>query len=312
MKKLMSVFLALAVCMGMDTGRIINFPIKWDAEKNTFIIGTKEENTQKNVTVSTAQELFDAIEPNTIITIKSGIYDLSLINSTVSKYVTARSTAAALMVTGVDGLILQAESGAEVEFVTPDLFSEVMKFSYCNGITLSGIKAGHSITGAYQCDAGVVWFDNSSDITIDNCLFYGCGSIGIRLWDCVYAQISDTTVTDCSLRAVDIAQSEHIVFTGCSFIDNRAYGCIIYGSNSIAEFTDCEISGNKSLEWSCVEFTGKVLFERCVFLDNALIDGSNPMFAGSEITLRDCEIENSNFSAYWNYGVIDLGGNVLN
>jgi len=294
-----------------DIGRTLDFSVEWDDENNTFIIDTEKENTWKYVTVSTPQELFDAIEPDTTVTIKSGVYDLSTITETVSQYVTAGSATAALMVVSVDGLIMQAESGAEVELVTPDLFSEVLKFSDCSGITLSGIKAGHSVTDKYQCDAGVVWFENSANITIDNCLFYGCGSIGIRLWNCICAQVSDTTVTDCSLRAVDILRSEHIVFSGCSFVDNRAYGCVILGNDSFAEFIGCEISGNKSLEWSCVEFTGEVLFERCVFLNNALIGGSEPVFAGNEITLHDCEIEKNNFSEYWNYGVIDLGGNLL-
>ena len=293
-----------------DIGRIFDFTVEWDGENNTFIVNTETGNTWKYVTVSTPQELFDAIAPETTITIKAGVYDLSAVTETVSQYVTAGSRTAALMVVSVDGLILQAESGADVELVTPDLFSEVMEFSYCSNITLSGIKAGHSVTEKYQCDAGVVRFNDSANIMIDNCMFYGCGSIGIRLWGCIYAQISDTTITDCSLRAVDISRSDHIVFTGCSFIDNRAYGCVIFGNDSFAEFIDCKISGNKSLEWSCVEFTGDVLFERCVFLNNALIGGSEPLFAGSKITLRDCEIEKNNFSAYWNYGVIDLGGNL--
>ena len=290
-----------------DISRTFDFSVEWDDENNTFIIDTEKGSTWKNVTVSTPQELFDAIEPETTITIKSGVYDLSTITETVSQYITAGSETAALMVENLDGLILKADSGADVELVTPDLFSEIMKFSNCHDITLSGIKAGHSVTDKYQCDAGVVWFENSAGITIDSCLFYGCGSIGIRLWNCAYEQISDTTVTDCSLRAIDILRSEYIVFTECRFIDNRAYGCVIFGNDSFAEFIGCEISGNKSLEWSCVEFTGEALFESCVFLNNALIGGSEPVFAGSEITLLDCEIEINNFSEYWNYGVVDLG-----
>ena len=294
-----------------DIGRLFDFSIEWDGENNTFVIDTDKGYAWNNVTIATPQELFDAIAPDTTITIKAGVYDLSTVTETANQYVTAGSGTAALWLVRVDGLTLQAESGANVEFVTPDLFSEVIKFTNCNGITLSGIKAGHSVTDEYQCDAGVVWFENSAEITIDNCLLYGCGSIGISLWDCIYAQISDTTVTDCSLRAVDLSRSNNIVFTECSFVDNRAYGCVIFGNDSSAEFVDCDISGNRSLKWSCVEFGGEVLFDRCIFRNNALVDGSETVFAGSEITLRDCEIEKNNFSAYWDGGVIDLGGNLL-
>ena len=90
--------------------------------------------------------------------------------------------------------------------------------------------------------------------------------------------------------------------------DNRAYGCVIYGYDSQASFIDCEISGNKSLLWSLVELD-EVLFESCVFRDNALIEGSEPVFKGAGIRLRDCVVEKNNFSDYWDGDIIDLSGN---
>ncbi|MCL2121555.1 MAG: right-handed parallel beta-helix repeat-containing protein [Clostridiales bacterium] len=265
----------------------------------------------RNISVSTPQELIDAIAPDTCITIQAGVYDLSTVTTSGSHYANAGNQEEALLVSGVNGLTLQAESGATVELVTPDRFSEVMKFMDCNDVTLSGIRAGHTVTGEYECDAGVVWFEQSTNITMDNCLFYGCGAIGIRLWNCTSARISDTTVTDCSLRAVDLWRGDDIIFTGCDFTDNRAYGCVIYGNGASIKFSDCRISGNKSLLWSVIEFEGELLFERCSFRDNALIEGSEPVFIGSGISLRDCDVEKNNFSGYWNNGLIDLGGNLL-
>ena len=264
----------------------------------------------KNVTVSTPQELVDAIAPYTCITIKSGVYDLSTVARTKSYYASVGGSIP-VSVSGVDGLTLQAESGADVELVTPDMFAEVLRFAYCSDITLKGIKAGHTVTGEYECDAGVVLFNETTNILIEDCLFYGCGSIGIDLTSCSSALISDTTVTDCSLRAVDLWLSNDIVFSHCKFIDNRAYGCVIYGNHAQAAFIDCEISGNKRLLWSLVDLDGETLFERCVFRDNGLIEGSEPVFKGSGISLRDCEIEQNNFNEYWDDDVIDLGGNLF-
>ena len=278
---------------------------------------TDYELTANSVTVSTPQELADAIAPFTCITLNAGVYDLSTVVETANSYANAGSGKAGLIVSNIEGLTLQAASGANVELVTPDRFAEVLMFSFCNGIKLSGIEAGHTVTGEYECDAGVVFLDNSANIVIKDSLFYGCGAIGITFDNCVSAQIIDTTVTDCSLRAVDLRNSNEINFTGCSFIDNRAYGCVIFGYDSSAEFLDCMISGNKSLEWSTVEFMddNDVLFERCVFQDNALLEnaleGETPVFLGQGIRLRGCRIEKSNFSEYWSDGVTDLGGNKL-
>ena len=286
----------------------------------------------KYVIVSTAQELADAIAPGRCITLKEGVYDLSTVTETASPYVEAGSDLgyygymrkAALLVSGVEGLTLQAAPGAKVEIVTPDMHSEVLMFRQCVDITVSGIEAGHTVTGEYECDAGVVFLEQSADITIIDCLFYGCGSVGIWLRDCDFVQVVDTTVTDCSLRAVDLSNSYDITFAGCRFVDNRAYGGIIYGSSSTAVFSHCEISGNKLLSWSLVEFNMEhvdgVLFEHCMIRDNSLTEESAQeqskgwdkwLFKGQGISLRDCEIEKSNFSDYWGSGVVDLGGNTL-
>ena len=151
--------------------------------------------------------------------------------------------------------------------------------------------------------------DQSANITIKECLLYGSGAIGITIRNCVSVQITDTTVTDCSLRAVDLWSSNDVTFTRCKFNDNRAYGCVIYGHHSAAEFSDCEITGNKSLEWCAVEIDDDILFERCVFRDNAHVEGLASVFKGYGIRLRDCAIEKAGFSGYFDDGVIDLGGN---
>jgi len=274
----------------------------------------------KNVTVSTPQELADAIAPNTCITLNAGVYDMSTVTSTDNRYVvimerTAEfifSTSPDMIVQSTEGLTLQAAPGAKVEIVTPNRFSEVLMFDLCNGVKLSGIEAGHSVTGEYECDASVIVFNQSANIVIEDCLFYGSGSIGITLRNCVSAWISNTTVTDCSLYAVDIWGSKDITYSNCKFIDNRAYSCAIWGYNSSASFFDCAISGNKNLEWGVVECDDDVLFEHCVFKDNGLPTSPEPVFKGKGIRLRNCEIEKAGFSDYWeDSAVIDLGGNKL-
>jgi hypothetical protein len=56
-----------------------------------------------------------------------------------------------------------------------------------------------------------------------------------------------------------------------------------------------------------------VLFDRCKFTGNALVDefwGSG-VVEGDIIKLRDCEIEKGNFRAHWLGNIFDLGGNEL-
>ena len=186
---------------------------------------------------------------------------------------------------------------------------------YPEGFVERVIKAGHTVTGKYECDAGVLNFKDSYNILVENCLLYGSGTIGIGLRGCASALITNTTVTDCSRLAVEVSRSYGITFDKCKFIDNRAYDGVIAGSESSAEFFDCMVTGNKSIEFGGVVAFSNALFERCVFRDNAQIKesvgGPGPVLSGANLRLRDCSIEKGNFSDYWYDGVIDLGGNKL-
>ena len=297
--------------------------VGWDDENSSVLINTPRGTAPKpgyrdaplfqtkNATVATPQELADAIAPGMCITLKPGTYDMSTVAGSDNPYVIVRNGMAALTINDVEGLTLRAEPGSNVEIVTPDKFSEVLMFTFCNGVKLSGINAGHSVTGIYECDAGVIFIDRSANVEIADCLFYGSGIMGIGIRDSVSVQVTNTTITDCSLRAVEIWSGNDVRFTGCRFIDNRAYGHVVWGYESSAEFFDCEFSGNRNLVCSVVDFDDDVLFERCVFRDNALEEGSYPVFTGGPIRIRGCAIESAGFDGYWEGGVINLGGNTL-
>jgi len=310
-------------------GEIYGLDVSWDSETSTIHItepDLSEEHPHippepsKKVVVSNAEELVKAIAPDTSITLLAGRYDVSAAAGTENVYVFWKedfygNKEKTLVISELEGLTLQAAPGAAVEIVTPWRFAEVLEFRNCNGIKLAGIKAGHTVVGYYECDAGVLCFRDSYNISLEKCLLYGSGTIGIELNGCVSAQISDTTVTDCSRCAVEVTYSDDVTFNKCEFVDNRAYDDVINGYESSAEFFDCVVSGNKSIEYGRVVAFGNALFERCVFRDNAhvheYVDGSGPVLSGQSLKLRDCEIEKGNFSDYWGEGVIDLGGNKL-
>ena len=297
--------------------------VYWDDDNSSVLIQTPRDVwarpdyrdapalPSKYVRVSTPQQLADAIAPDTCVTLAAGVYDFTKPVRTKNSYVQTGSKEAALIISGVDGLIIQAEPDAAVDITTAERFSEVLMFSACNGVTLSGINAGHTVNGEYICEAGVALFEQTWNINIIYCKFYGSGSIGVTMRNCASAAIYGTEITDCSLRAVDISDSKDVVFEYCGFKDNRAYGTVIKGYNSTAEFHDCEITGNKNLEWDLVEFDDDVFFRRCIFRDNAHVDGTNCIFSGSGIRLRDCIIEKAGFAGYWEQGIINLGGNML-
>ena len=288
-----------------------------------------------NVEVSTVEELINAIAPDTCITLRTGQYDVSAVYGYESPYITWQDdyygfNEKTLVICGVDRLTLQAAPGAEAEIITPWRFAEVLSFDNCNDISLIGIKAGHTVTGDYECDDGVVGFTECSDVLIANCYLYGCGTVGINLFNCTTGLIRDTIVTDCSRAALIIDESFDIRVENCRLIDNRAYQYIVCIVDSTVILSDCEISGNKGLWGGVIEVdnisngNSEVLIVGCVIVDNVpdnsaeeeyiftpVSDWSGTRKANPYIGVKDCVIELGQFRDYWD-GVTDLGGNVLN
>lgn len=266
----------------------------------------------REVEVSTAAELADAIGSDTCVTLKEGRYDLSALE------------ASTLYVTGVSNLTLQAAPGAQVEIVTNDPWAEALWFEDCDGLTLRGIKAGHSLIVDYECDAGVALFNYSSNILIEDCYFYGCGSVGIEMTGCRDADILETTIADCSLYAVTLEDCSGINFSFCGFVDHRAYMSVVCANRTAASFTDCAFSGNHQVEHGVVwvDYAGlgsqrgaksDIYLTRCTFTDNGPGEGYQ---AGSAIVngscaVRDCVVEKGGFALYWTKDIRNLGGNAL-
>ena len=295
---------------------------------------TPDHHDYIGVVVSTVEELLDAIAPNTHITLNAGRYDVSTVAGKYTPYISWLEDIyghgeRTLVIKGIDGLTLEAAPNAIVEIVTPWLYAEVLYFQYCNDISIIGITAGHIVTEIYQCDAGVINFYLCDKVYVDDCVFFGSGTTGIRISNCNNVLIKDTVVTDCSFTAINIHSSNDVEVIYCQLVDNRGYGYVVSAFTSNAVFRNCEISGNRFL-WHGVIYVSngywgisEVLFDGCTIIDNApdiatygsgeyvLIKESQfhvlPM---PQVSIKDCEIELGEFSQYWN-NAVDLGGNVL-
>jgi len=314
---------------GKDTGNFAR--VATDGSGYELLVAKAGFNTAtRYIDVATVDELIEAIGSNTCITLMDGTYDLSEYFSQNDRPYPGNRAPHTLYIEGIDGLTIQAEPSSSVKITTADLFSEVFRFENCSNITLSGFIAGHSVLDDYQCDAGVVYFSNTSNVTISYCYFYGSGTIGVTAYNCRNVSVQDTVITDCSRAAVSFFESSAVELLSCKLVDNRAYQYVICVENSDASFVDCKISGNKSVSEGvvCLYSEDKpcsAYFERCMFIDNApneaevwpggdIIINSQASITGigssPAVSLKDCELELGAFGAYWN-NAADLGGNVL-
>lgn len=266
-------------------------------------------NEIKEIVVSNATEFVKAIGSNRKIILKPGTYDLSKIKQFDSADGTVSWKSIydgkELNINNVQNLIIHGEKKDKVSIITDYRYASILNFNKSVNITINNIVAGHT-PQEYECDAGVLYFNNCYDININNSLLYGCGSMGVSLNKVNKFNFNDSTITDCSLRAARIYNSKYVRFNRSTFNKNRAYMDIFSISNSnVITLDECVISNNNNWECNLIDSsdTPIVLLNNCTIKNNSkssettFSDPKATLFEAQngKILINDSIIQNNNY-----------------
>jgi hypothetical protein len=284
----------------------------WVVTKPANSTTTSEEKIV-DVTVETAQEFVNAIGSNKRILLKPGVYNLSTIEqiNKADNSITWETVydGKELNIQGIHNLTIEGMDSGKVEIKVTPRYANIMNFTNASNVTIKNVIAGHT-PAPYECNAGVIKFSNSSDISIMNSELYGCGSIGLDLNNVKRLEASNCKIDHCSLRAIQIYNSEAVKFIENKIVNHEAYSNIIMinGSRDIT-FEKCEIADNNNFGWSFIEASenSNVLLDKCVIKNNS--KSTDPEYnadkvsffnttnyyeiSNSKITIKDSEISNN-------------------
>lgn len=206
----------------------------------------------KAAEISDVDALLAAIAPGAEIRLAPGTYNLTEAktygDSAASKYYRWNDYGIEgqyeLDITGVESLRISGE-GAEI--VTVPRMANVMSFSSCSGVELSGLTVGHT-EAAEACEGGVIFLNGCKNFSIDACSLYGCGTIGVNGYDCEAVSVTNTDIHHCSAGGVDFSQSKNISVGNCRVYDcgkNESYylAASIFAFSGVegANVRDCEV-----------------------------------------------------------------------
>ena len=255
----------------------------------------------RSVTVSTVDELLSAIGPNTTVILKEGVYDLSQ----ASDFGVAQEQGYYTWASSFDGpeLVISKLSGlsligqGEVTISAVPRYADVLSFSGCTDICLSGLTLGHTEEPG-DCVGGVVDLTAVDSAIISQCRLFGCGVMGLRSEDSTGVQVVESEIYDCSYSAAQIYTSFNVVFNNCKIYDNETFSSLFYFNNSEAcAVINCDISGNSSPVVLDICYSPNVYFAGNIVEDNPLSDG---MFfiAGSGATVEGCSFSGNGGAWY--------------
>lgn len=197
------------------------------------------------IEVKNTKELLENIGPNRTLILKAGDYNLLAPLVLNNKYIRYGEVfdGMELIIRNLDNLTIKGEEGAKVQLLVEPRYATVLNFSNCNNINIENIIAGHYPDEGY-CTGGVLYFDSSKNINVNNSELFGCGTMGVTLYDVENFFFNNSIIKECSYGIMDINESKNVKFNDSNFYDCREYDLIqIYDSGSV-EFNRCNIYNN--------------------------------------------------------------------
>ena len=211
----------------------------------------------KNVTVTNADDFIKSIASNTNITLKiSGTLKISDALDKLDKsrdvsdkesdeyaqlapgvYYTGEFDGRAILIANINNLTINGVSANATHIQSKATYADVLRFAYCNNITVKNIKVGHVETGT--CMGDVVVFSHCKNVKLENSDLYGCGVNGLTMYNTNDAKVDNTIIHDCSGNSVEMGECTNVTFNKCTMRD-CAWSINDWQCSNV-EYNDCDI-----------------------------------------------------------------------
>ncbi|MGE4485526.1 MAG: right-handed parallel beta-helix repeat-containing protein [Oscillospiraceae bacterium] len=255
-----------------DLGNAMGFAVKYNVAANAAVV-----NSIAEVTVTTAEELLDAIAPNTKILLSPGTYNLSTVKSAdvTNPYVSwdAVYDGAETIISGVKNCTLTGGNASSATVVVEPRYADVLEFRSCAGITVKNLTIGHTTEPGY-CMGGVVNLTDSENIVIDSCVLYGCGTYGVVTQNAQGLTVRDTDIKECTYGIMSLSASSSLSFENSRFFDCGGFTMLNLDNCSDVSFSGCAITDNSSAyQWDSLislSVCNDVTFDGCRISGNSM------------------------------------------
>lgn len=216
------------------------------------------------ITVSSAEELLEAIRPGVEIVIEPGCYNLSAFVEEAAadgrvfwqageEYVQLRECfdGTEIVIRNVDSLIIRGggEQPGDTELTVDPRYATVFNFEGCTGLTLEGLTMGHTEQGA--CEGSVLRFSDCRDIELEQMDLYGCGVYGIEALEGTGdLYVRESVIRDCDYGPFSFEDTTGLLeFAGCRLYGSNGAGYFAGGEGCTLRFTRCSFGEKESNVW---------------------------------------------------------------
>lgn len=263
------------------------------AAENGCAFGVIDKPSQiSEYRVTNTTEFINAIGSYRRIILADGVYEI-----------VEENYSGGVQLSGIVSLSIEAEHPGKAEILCKPgkdnngndgtkCFDPVITVATCEDIEIDGLILGHDgAFGGCNPEAYVVGVSNASNIMINNCDLYGCGSIGVNCRVVNNVNINNSVVRDCQLH---IASGSSDSYNGA---DIKSF-C----------FNSCIMSGHIGHTHAEYYYSALNCFNELYLTDCVLLNNNNPTFDDHSAVITNCEFYNN----VWDGGSPQYSGICLN
>ena len=254
----------------------------------------------RRVEVENLLDLFNAVGPDTFITLAEGEYSMGDVdidkidNPYVEVSFDVFDTATGEYDTGTCWEItiknvrdLTISLAGDCRISTPWAYADVLRFENCSRVNLWSGTYVHDVEPG-TCAGNCVELENCSDVYLTEVILDGSGAYGICTYDCRRVTLASCKIRNCTYGAASLWDSQDVNFRTCRIMNCR--DC----------FHMIEVNDTKNVR----------LWE-CVFQDSSASALADSYYGAQSVVFDRCLFWNSTFGKLFDYGWQSSGGAVL-
>ena len=236
------------------------------------------EGRDTTVTAFSIEELLEAIQPEAVIVIEPGRYNMT---DFLGRFDSADAIKAwndsheyvkieevfdglEIVIENVNGLSFGGKDQitANTEIVTDPRYAAVMTFRNCSDLMLGHMTMGHTDRG--NCSGNVIDLIGCDGVLMVGLDLYGCGVYGIGASEgTANLIVTQSTIRDCEYGPIEIYQPKgDYVFSDSVFTGSAWGGYFEQNFESTLSFINCTFGDGETNTWA---FADHVYFEDCTF-----------------------------------------------
>lgn len=259
----------------------LGWQVEWVGSENIYLTEARRE-----VEADTLAGFFNAIAPNTRVTLAPGTYDFAgldpeqLDNPYVCvDYEVFNSDTGdpwgmdrwSVVIRGVSDLDVMAR---DVTFTTPWAYADVLRLEDCRRVGLTGFTAVHDVEPGY-CTGNCLELRDCQTVRAMDCTLDGSGAWGLCANGCRDVVLENSAIQNCTYGAVSLDYCREVWVTDCEIAHCQGFALLSLSGTAGVQVTGCQIHDNALSLVSTYLDSREVVFEGCAFANCTFQDGQN-------------------------------------